>query len=128
MNLAVGAGGMILSFANVLKENNINFQEHLLVEATDISEICTYMTYLQLSLLGIPARVHCGNTLAMKDRFILCTPFFYRNYHTFRDFYYNSNKTNNENITESEITEEIKNIPYTFKEVVKSGNTQISFW
>lgn len=54
-----GAGGLILSFANELRKKNINYQNSLLVYATDIADICTYMTYIQLSLYGIPAIVYC---------------------------------------------------------------------
>ena len=52
-----GAGAMILGFVKALKDEDINYQQNLLVYAVDISEICAYMTYVQLSLYGIPAIV-----------------------------------------------------------------------
>ena len=49
--------GMILSLAKVLKKRNINYQQDLLVIATDLSDVCVYMAYIQLALYGIPAVV-----------------------------------------------------------------------
>ena len=38
----------------------------MLVHATDVSELCFHMTYLQLSLRGIPALVTHGNSLTLE--------------------------------------------------------------
>lgn len=58
-----GSGGMILAYAKVLKENNINYQNKLQAEAQDLEYTAVYMTYIQLSLLGISAKVSQGDTL-----------------------------------------------------------------
>ena len=52
-----GSGGMVIAFADCMKDEGINFQQKLYVEAMDIEEICYKMAYLQLSLLGIAAKV-----------------------------------------------------------------------
>jgi len=61
---AAGAGGMILAAAEALREQGINPQTALCVEARDIAAPCVWMSYIQLSLSGIPACVVHGNTLS----------------------------------------------------------------
>ena len=58
-----GGGGMIIATAKVLRDNGINFQRRLRVVAQDLDWKGVYMTYLQLSLLGIQAKVVQGDTL-----------------------------------------------------------------
>lgn len=72
-----GSGAMIIAFAETMKKYDYNYQKQLFVEAIDISEMCFKMTYIQLSLLGIPAKVLLGDTLAMKFKECLYTPFYY---------------------------------------------------
>ena len=54
---ACGSSGMIISYARALKDKDIDFQKMLEVKATDIDFACVYMSYIQLSLLGIKAVV-----------------------------------------------------------------------
>lgn len=116
---------MILSFAKALQKRHINYQQNLLVEATDISDVCAYMTYIQLSLYGIPAIVCCGDTLSQKMRFKMETPLFFLQYWKFRKFYKQNQeeKQNKIIIDKSKITNQ--NI---FKETTIKGNCQISLW
>ena len=72
-----GSGGMIIAFAETLLEQDINYQQCLYVEATDIDEMCYKMTYIQLSLLGIPAKIIWGDSLSMRYNEVLYTPFFF---------------------------------------------------
>lgn len=72
-----GSGGMVIAFAEALLEHKINYQQMLYVEATDIDELCYKMTYVQLSILGIPAKVVWGDSLSMKINEVLCTQFFF---------------------------------------------------
>ena len=72
-----GSGGMIIAFVEALMEQDINYQHCLYVEATDIDEMCYKMTYIQLSLLGIPAKVIWGDSLSMRYNEVLYTPFFF---------------------------------------------------
>ena len=59
-----GGGGMIIAAAKVLKERGINYQRCMNVVAQDLDWKGVYMTYVQLSLLGIKAKVVQGNTLS----------------------------------------------------------------
>lgn len=74
-----GSGALIIAFAQTLREHNINYQQNLFVEAIDISEMCFKMTYIQLSLLGIPAKVVQGDSLSLKFQHVLYTPFYFVN-------------------------------------------------
>ena len=59
-----GGGGMIIAAAKVMRDAGINPQRALNVVAQDLDWKGVYMTYLQLSLLGIKAKVVQGDTLA----------------------------------------------------------------
>ena len=74
-----GSGGIIIAFAESLFEKGYNYQHQLFVEAIDIDELCFMMTYIQLSLYGIPARVILGDTLSLKFQRILYTPMYFIN-------------------------------------------------
>ena len=77
MNLVVGAGGMILAYAQELKNKGYKPSKNLYVQAWDIDILCTYMTFVQLSMYDIPAVVVNGDILSLKENFILCTPQYY---------------------------------------------------
>lgn len=64
---AVGSGAMVIAFAQEMREAGINYQQHLHVTAIDIDPKCVHMTYVQFSLLHIPAVVIHGDSLAMKE-------------------------------------------------------------
>ncbi len=72
-----GSGGMIIAFAETMKKHNFNYQKHLYVEAIDIDEMSFMMAYIQLTLLGIPAKVIQGDTLTLKFQQVLYTPFYF---------------------------------------------------
>lgn len=61
---ACGAGAMLIAFANAIKKRGINYQEKVLFVAQDIDHTAAMMCYIQLSLLGCPAVVIIGDTLA----------------------------------------------------------------
>lgn len=118
--------GLVLSYARALQKQNINYQEYLLVDVTDISDICVYMTYIQLALYGVPAIVRCGNTLTQEMRFKMETPLFFLHYSKFRKFYMKNQNEIKENtvvIDKSKITNQ-----NLFKEVAIKGNCQITLW
>lgn len=115
-----GAGGLILGFVKAVKEYDINYQQDLLVYASDIDEICVYMTYIQLSLYEIPAIVSCENTISMEKNFSLETPAYLMNYKKFEKFG-NTEEHKNNGIIEKE------NI-IKFNEVTKNGMCQMSFF
>ena len=111
----MGAGGLILGAAKVLKEQGINYQKYLLAYAVDISELCVYMTYIQLSLYGIPAIVYCGDSISMKMNFYLETPLYF-----FNSGKYKENMLEKQSYVEEKLTK--------FNEVIVKGNVQISLW
>lgn len=61
---SAGGGGMIIGVVRALKERGINPQECMDVVAQDLDWKAVYMTYVQLSILGIKATVIQGNTLS----------------------------------------------------------------
>lgn len=62
---ACGAGQMIISASNVLKDNGF-FPWHYHWTAVDVDHRCYMMTLLQTTLLGIPCVCVHGNTLSLE--------------------------------------------------------------
>jgi type I restriction-modification system DNA methylase subunit len=58
-----GSGGMFVATISVMKERNFNYQRNAFFMGTDIDPRCARMTHIQLTLLGAPAVIVCGNTL-----------------------------------------------------------------
>lgn len=61
-----GAGGMVVAVVDVLHSMNINYAWNCFVDCGDIDPRCVHMTYLTLSLLGVPAVVRLGNALSLE--------------------------------------------------------------
>ena len=80
---ACGAGAMLIAFANVARKHGINYQKHVLFVAQDIDRTAAMMCYIQLSLLGCPAVVAIGDSLAKPfphpDNEVWCTLFYHLN-------------------------------------------------
>lgn len=60
---SAGGGGMIIAVVKILLDSGINPQQCMDVVAQDLDWQGVYMTYVQLSLLGIKATVVQGDTL-----------------------------------------------------------------
>ena len=60
-----GAGGIIVAAIDKLRRANINYSWNVFVDCGDIDQRCVHMTYLTLSLLGVPAVVRRGDALAL---------------------------------------------------------------
>lgn len=60
-----GAGGIIVAAIDKLRRANINYSWNVFVDCGDIDPRCVHMTYLTLSLLGVPAVVRRGDALAL---------------------------------------------------------------
>lgn len=71
---SVGGGANILAYAKVMREKGYNYQQLLEVKAQDLDYKCVYMTYVQLSLVGVNAEVVQGNSLEGKHNVVLHTP------------------------------------------------------
>ena len=81
-----GAGGMILGAVDVLyNKYNFNYARNLLVICSDIDTRCVAMTYLQLSLAGVPAIVYHQDTLTLKTWDMWETPAYIMQYMRFRN-------------------------------------------
>lgn len=63
---ACGAGGMVIATAAAFHDAGLNYQQAMHATCIDIDACCVHMTYLQLSLLHIPAIVVHGNALTME--------------------------------------------------------------
>lgn len=74
MEPACGSGAMLIAAADVLKAGGVNYQQQMHATAIDVDEKCVHMAYLQLSLLGVPAVVIHGNSLALEERSHWRTP------------------------------------------------------
>lgn len=71
----VGGGGMVIAAAQAVKDMGFNPQQQLHVTCQDLDITAVYMTYLQLSLFGIPAVVIHGDVLKLEERSHWYTPF-----------------------------------------------------
>jgi hypothetical protein len=71
---ATGGGATLIAFAEAMKEAGLNHQTQLHVTAKDLDPRAVHMTYIQLSLLHIPAVVICGDTLRMTETSRWYTP------------------------------------------------------
>jgi hypothetical protein len=69
-----GAGGLIVASIDVLNGYGVNYAWNVFVDCGDIDSRCVHMTYLTLSLLGVPAVVRLGDALAMDYREAWFTP------------------------------------------------------
>ena len=119
---------MILSLVKVLKKRNINYQQDLLVFANDISNVCVYMTYIQLALYGIPAVVRCGNALTQDFQFQMETPLYFMQYFKFKKFYMSSEEEKPQETKQKIIIEKQLKNQNLYKETTIKGNIQISLW
>jgi N-6 DNA Methylase len=62
----VGSGAMIIALAQALREEGINYQQHLHVTAIDLDILAVHMAYVHCTLLHIPAIIVHGDTLRLK--------------------------------------------------------------
>ena len=60
---ASGAGAMVIALADCVRNKGLNYQRCLHVTAQDLDETAVHMTYIQLTLLHVPAVVIHGNSL-----------------------------------------------------------------
>ena len=60
---STGGGAMVIAACQAAKEHGIDYQRRLRITAQDLDYNGVYMTYIQLSLLGVKAVVVQGDTL-----------------------------------------------------------------
>lgn len=63
-----GSGGMIIAFAKTLLEKGLNYQKLMRVTAQDLDWRSVFMTYVQMCILGIDAKVMQMNTLLREQK------------------------------------------------------------
>ena len=78
-----GAGGLMIAMADELNKKGVSVSDRFVVVAQDIDQRCVHMSYIQFSLMGIPAIVMKGNSLTQEYTDIWKTPAFYLNYKKF---------------------------------------------
>lgn len=61
-----GGGGLIVAAIEELHQQKINYAWNVFVDCGDIDSRCVHMTYLVLSLLGVPAVVRKGDALMLE--------------------------------------------------------------
>lgn len=69
-----GGGAMLIAFADAMHEEGINYQQHMHASAIDLDFTAAMISYVQLSLLHIPAVVQHGNSLSMETYSTWFTP------------------------------------------------------
>lgn len=64
---AIGGGAMVIGVFNAMRSVSLNPQTQLHVTGIDVDIKSVHMSFLQLSLLGIPAVIVHGNTLLAEE-------------------------------------------------------------
>ena len=64
MDPCTGGGAMLIAFADEMQKAGFNYPTQLYCVAQDIDIKAVYMTYLQLSWMGVGCRVNHGDSLA----------------------------------------------------------------
>ena len=81
-----GGGGMIMAALEVLHDLGVNYARNCFIEANDVDLRCVHMTYLQLTLAGVPAIVRHQNTLTRECWSVWYTPAYLFQFLRFRKF------------------------------------------
>ncbi len=82
-----GSGGMMIAALDVLHNDyGVNYAYNCFVECSDIDIRCVHMTYLQLSLAGVPAIVKHQNSLTREVWSVWKTPAYLFQYLRFRKY------------------------------------------
>ena len=85
-NPCCGGGGMLVAALDVLQSCGVNYARNCFIDAGDIDERCVHMTYLQLSLAGVPAVVRHQNALTRELWGVWYTPALLFQYLRFRKY------------------------------------------
>ena len=82
-----GGGGMLVAALDVLKNRyGVNYTRDCFIDAGDIDARCVHMTYLQLSLAGVPAIVKHQDVFSRKLWGVWRTPAYMFQYLRFRKY------------------------------------------
>lgn len=79
-----GSGGLLLASLDVLQNDyGVNYARDCFMDCSDIDARCVHMTYLQLSLAGVPAVIRHQNALTRQQWSVWYTPAFIFQYPRF---------------------------------------------
>lgn len=82
-----GGGGMLIATLDILKNRyGVNYAHDCFIDAGDIDERCVHMTYLQLSLAGVPAIVKHQDVFSRNLWSVWRTPAFMFQYFRFHKY------------------------------------------
>ena len=82
-----GGGGMLMAALDVLKNDyHINYTRNCFIDCGDIDRRCVYMTYLQLSLAGVPAIVKHQDAISRELWSVWRTPAYVFQYPRFHRY------------------------------------------
>lgn len=74
-----GSGALLIAYAHVCIEQNIEYQRDVVFVAQDIDPIVARMCFIQMSLLGMPGCVIIGNSFLNEHKELLYTPSYFMN-------------------------------------------------
>lgn len=101
-----GAGGLIVASIDALNEAGVNYSWNAFVDCGDIDPRCVHMTYVTLSLLGVPAVVRLGDALMMEYRQTWFTPAYLMAWPHFKKQIGRGNYPNSATVPKSSDTQE----------------------
>ena len=81
---ACGSGRTLLGAVNAVVDAKIDHTHHLLVYGEDVGWKCVCMTYVTMSMLGVPAVISHQNTLTMEVWSRMATPVYWLRWHWFQ--------------------------------------------
>ena len=82
-----GGGGMLMAALDILKNDyHINYTHDCFIDCGDIDRRCVYMTYLQLSLAGVPAIVKHQDAISRQLWSVWRTPAYIFQYPRFHKY------------------------------------------
>lgn len=71
---ACGGGVMLIAAVEEFQRQGLNHSQQICLYGEDIDITCVHMTYVQLSLLGVPAKVSHRNSLSMETWSVWTSP------------------------------------------------------
>jgi type I restriction-modification system DNA methylase subunit len=75
-----GAGALLVACCETMYNRHFNFQKNAYIEGTDISWAACCMSMIQLSIIGVPAKIYHGNSLSLECWNVMKTPMCYVNF------------------------------------------------
>ena len=86
---ACGSSGTIIAALEYLYQKGIHYTDRVLAVVNDIDDRCGDMSYIQLSLLGVPAVVMRGDTFTQKFTEVWYTPAYILQFNKFERHFKN---------------------------------------